>query len=460
MKRILLIIAIISATFSWHLSAQNSDSAIMRGFFTEALTNYTSYEQLRFLCKETPGRISGTPQAAAAVEYTKQILQGMGLDTVYLQECNVRAWKRGDKERASVTSPLFGNFSPEVCALGGSIGTGPEGIIANVIEVQNFDELKSLGKSKIKGKIVFFNRPADPTFLNTFPSYGSAADQRVHGAAEAAVYGAVGVVVRSLTLANDEFPHTGIMRYEDGKDTIPAIAIGTKNADKLSSWLKADPNLNFFFFTNCFEAPENISYNVIGELKGSENPDEIICFGGHLDAWDNGCEGAHDDGVGVMHTIEALRLIQAADIMPRHTLRVVVFMDEEVAQRGGKTYADQVKANGEKIIAAIESDRGGFTPVGFSIDAGDSVYAQFDKWKPLFLQYGLYQIAHGYSGVDIYPLKEQGIPLIALMTDSQRYFDYQHAASDTFETVNHRELQLGSASIAMLVYLIDKYGWK
>ena len=204
---------------------------------------------------------------------------------------------------------------------------------------------------------------------------------------------------------------------------------------------------------------KTISYNVIGELKGSDHPDEIICFGGHIDAWDNG-EGAHDDGVGVLHNFEALRLIQHSGIRPHHTLRVVVYMDEEIAQRGGKAYAEAVKLKGEKILAAIESDRGGFTPIGFSVDASEAVYARFDQWKPLFLQYGLYDIEHGYSGVDIFPLKEQGVPLIALMTDSQRYFDYQHAPSDVFEAVNHREFQLGSASIAMLIYLIDQYGLK
>jgi hypothetical protein len=460
MKRRTLLTLTMLAILVSSLRAQTAgnDSTIIRGMFNEALRDYTSYDQLHFLCKKIGGRICGSPQAAAAVEYTRQILLGMGLDTVYLEKCSVRNWQRGEAEQASVSSAIYGDFKPAVCALGGSIGTGPSGLYGNVIEVHSMDELKDLGKAKIKGKIVFFNRPANPETISTFPAYGGAADQRVHGAAEAAKYGAIGVIVRSLTLSKDEYPHTGIMRYEAGVDTIPAIAIGTLNADKLSLWLKSDPSLNFYFRTTCHEEAETVSYNVIGEVKGSEHPDQIICFGGHVDAWDNG-EGAHDDGVGVFHNIEALRLIMKSGIHPKHTLRVIVYMDEEVSQRGGKQNAEDVKAKGETIIAAIESDRGGFTPTGFSVDASEAVYAQFDRWKPMFLEYGLYQIVHGYSGVDIFPLKEQGIPLIALMTDSQRYFDYQHAPNDTFEAVNHREFQLGSASIAMLIYMIDTYGW-
>lgn len=456
MKKI--IIALFISFLFLDCQSQKSDSLMIRGFYNEALTDYTAYHQLRYLCKEIGGRICCTPQAAAAVEWAKQELEHMGLDTVYLQECSVRCWKRGEPEQAAVVSALLGSFEPPVCALGGSVGTGNAGLRARVVEVKSMEELKELGKSKIKGKIVFFNRPAEPTFINTFPSYGSAADQRVHGAAMAASYGALGVVVRSLTLADDEHPHTGIMRYRDSIPAIPAIAIGTANADKLSFWLKQDPDLNFFFRTTCEERPEGISYNVIGELKGSEKPDEIICFGGHLDAWDNG-EGAHDDGVGVVQTIEALRLFMATECQPKHTLRVVVFMDEEVAQRGGQKYAAEVKRKGEKILAAIESDRGGFTPLGFSVDAGEAVYRRMDEWRPYFSAYGMHEIVHGYSGVDIYPLKEQGIPLFALMTDSQRYFDYQHAPNDVFENVNRREMQLGSAAIATLIYLIDRYGF-
>lgn len=438
--------------------AQQNDSLIIKAFFDEALRSDFAYRQLEYLCKNIGGRICCSPEAAAAVEWSKQLLESLGADTVYLQPCTVRCWKRGEKEKADVFSRL-GTFSPEICALGGSVGTGPDGIRAEVIEVKSLEELKTLGTARIKGKIVFFNRPAEPTFINTFASYGSAADQRVHGASAAAGYGAVGVIVRSLTLAHDDAPHTGIMDYEPGTDSIPAVAIGTRTADQLSQWLSKDPTLQLFFRTTCTERTEGVSYNVIAEKFGREHPEEIICFGGHIDAWDNG-EGAHDDGVGVMHNIEALRLLLHSNYQPRNTLRVIVFMDEEIDQRGAAAYASSVKEKGEKILAAIESDRGGFTPTGWSFDAGPAVERRLNEWKPLLLQYGLYSIIKGYSGVDIYPLKKMGIPLFAIMTDSQRYFDYQHAGTDHFEAVNRREMQLGAASIAMLVYLIDRYGWE
>lgn len=458
MKKV--IIALLISICSLSLKAQNADSAIIRGFFNQALSSDFAYKQLEYLCHQIGGRICCSPEAAAAVEWSKQLLQSLDADTVYLQPCNVRCWKRGEQEQALVNSARLGTFAPEICALGGSVGTGKEGLMAEVIEVHSLDELKNLGKPAINGRIVFFNRPAEPTFINTFPAYGTAVDQRVFGATEAAKYGAIGVVVRSITLANDNNPHTGIMHYGPDSDSIPAVAIGTANADKLSSWLKSDPKLQLYFRTTCFENPRGISYNVIAEKYGTVHPEKIICFGGHIDAWDNGGEGAHDDGVGVMHTIEAFRLFLESGVKPQNTLRVIVFMDEEVDQQGGEAYAASVKAKGEQIIAAIESDEGGFTPVGFAVDAGDSVNQQFEKWRPLFSEYGLYEIFHGYSGVDIHPLKEQGIPLMAIMTDSQRYFDYQHSPSDKFENVNRREMQLGSASIAMLIYLIDKYGWR
>lgn len=457
MKKLAIVALLSICSFAVH--SQTSDSTIIRSFFNKALSSDIAYKQLEYLCKHFPGRIGCSPEAAGAIEWSKQLLQAMNADTVYLQECKVRCWKRGEKEEAIVTSAR-GTFIPEVCALGGSVGTGAKGLKAEIIEVHSLNALKEMGASAIKGKIVFFNRPADPTFINTFPAYGSAADQRVHGASEAAKYGAIGVIVRSLTLTSDNNPHTGIMHYEENTEKIPAIAIGTKNADKLSEWLKDDPKLQLFFRTTCYENTDGVSYNVIAEKYGTSHPEKIICFGGHIDAWDNGAEGAHDDGVGVMHSIEAFRLLLESGIQPQNTIRCIVFMDEEMEQRGGEKYAETVKEKGEQIIAAIESDEGGFTPVGFSYDAGDSVSRQFEKWRPVFLEYGLWDIRKGYGGVDIYPLKELGIPLIGLMTDSQRYFDYQHSPSDRFEAVNRREMQLGSASIAMLVYLIDKYGWR
>ncbi|MFA4851686.1 MAG: M20/M25/M40 family metallo-hydrolase [Bacteroidales bacterium] len=457
MKKLLLFL-LICVRFN-SLLAQDTDSLVIKNIYSEALSNNTAYKNMEYLCTKIGGRICGSPQAAAAIEWSKQIMQGMNLDTVYTQKIMVHHWVRGDKEYASMSSKVYGFKEVNVCALGESIGTPTDGIIAEVIEVGNFDQLKKLGKKQLTGKIVFFNREMAPKDYNTFEAYGGAVDQRVHGAAEAAKYGALAVIVRSLTLKDDYTTHTGIMRYDTNGTKIPAVAISTKDAELLSEWLKNDYELLFHLKTNSKMLPDVESYNVIGEIKGSEFPNEIITVGGHIDAWDNG-QGAHDDGVGCMHSIEVLRILKELKMHPKHTIRVVIFMDEEVAQKGGKKYAAIVKEKKEKHLAAIESDEGGFTPIGFTIDASADTVAKISKWKDLLLSYGIYLFHKGYGGVDIYYLKGLGFPLIGLMTDSQKYFDYQHSESDTFDNVNKREMQLGSAAITSLVYLIDKYGIK
>jgi hypothetical protein len=447
----------ICASFLTNVFAQQNDSLIIRNLFSEALTSNISYENLRYLCKNIGGRICGTNQAELAVQWVYNLLQTMELDSVYLQEIMVKQWLRGEKEYSFVKSSYFGMHTLNCCALGGSIGTGISGISSGVIEVQNFDELKKLGKEKVEGKIVFFNRPADQKFIITGPAYGSAADQRVYGAIEAANLGAIGVVIRSLTLSNDYFPHTGIMRYVDTIKKIPAIAISTKDADFLSGLLKLEPDLQLYLKISCTENPDVKSYNVIGEIKGSEKPEEIILIGGHLDSWDIG-EGAHDDGAGVIQCLEVLRLFKKMNIRPKHTIRFVAFMDEEIAQRGARKYAEWVKLKNEKHLVAIESDAGAFTPFGFSFETNDSVYNNFLKWRNLLLPYELYSFYKGGSGVDVSFLRNLNIPMLGLIVDSQRYFDYHHSPNDIFENVNRRELQLCSAAIASVVYIIDNYG--
>jgi carboxypeptidase Q len=447
--------------FSFFLSpevlfAQNFDSLTIRQFYTEALSNPVAYRNLDTLCTRFPGRLCGSPKVLEAITWIKHLLGRMDLDTVILQPVMVKHWERGEKEIARVQSLKTGNRLLNVSALGSSIGTGRQGIKAGVVEVKNFDDLKNLDRRNIEGKIVFFNRAADPSYIYTFGAYGGAVDQRARGAMQAARYGAIAVLVRSATLAHSDDAHTGIQHYADSIIAIPALSISTNDADKLSDWLKKDPELKLFLRTTCEELTEVINYNVIAEIKGTELPEEIIAFGGHIDSWDIG-QGAHDDGAGVVQSIEVLRLFKVLKVRPRHTIRVVVFIDEEYAQRGADAYAKYAKING-RHIAAIESDRGAFTPQGFSIDAADESIKKIQNWKPLLLPYGLWSFEKGGSGVDIRDLKPLGVPLIALVTDSQRYFDYQHAASDTFDKVHPREMQLGSAAIAALVFLIDKYG--
>ena len=436
---------------------QENDSLKIKSIFDEALSSRIAYENLRYLCKNMKGRLTGSPQAAAAVEFTKQVMTNMGLDSVYLQEVMVPNWTQGDKEYASMTSSIFGSQEVSVCALGKSIGTGEAGLFAEVVEVKTFDELEQLGKKKIKGKIVFFNRPMETSLIQTFPAYGRAVNQRTSGAAKAAEFGAVGALVRSVTTAIDDFPHTGVMRYQDGIKKIPAVAISTKGAELLSQWLARDPELKFYFKTTCKKYPDVKSHNVIGEIRGTKYPEEIIVFGGHLDGWFN-TEGAHDDGAGCIQSIEVLRLLQKLNIKPNRTLRAVMFMDEEVEQRGGNKYAEVAKQKNEKHYFALESDRGALVPRGFGFDVSDTNFQKLKTFEKYFKPYGIDNFKRGGGGVDIGPLKAQNVPLGSLIPDCQRYFDYHHSDNDTFEQINLRELQMGSAAIAALIYLIDKFG--
>jgi carboxypeptidase Q len=425
--------------------------------FNAALKSDIAYNNLKMLCETAPGRISGTAAAAKAVEFSRQIMEEMSLDTVYLQELKVMHWSRGDKEVARIMSTYNGIINLNISALGLSVGTGVRGVTAGVVEVKSIDELKSLGRSKVEGKIVFFNRSFEQAYFNTFRGYGTAVDQRFAGPSEAAELGAVAAIIRSVTSANHDFAHTGVTRLNEEGKNIPAVAVSTVGADILANWLKKDPSLNLYLKTTCELLPEEISYNVIGEIRGIEYPEQIITVGGHLDAWDNS-PGAHDNGGGCMQSIEVLRLFRELNIKPKRTIRAVMFMDEEIAQRGGKKYAEKAAELNENHYFAIESDRGVSSPTGFSIDTSDENFNRLLTINEYFEEYGIFNFFRGGSGVDIGFLKEATpeVVLVGLVTDPQRYFDYHHSANDTFDKVNRREMQLGSAAMASIIYLVDR----
>ncbi|MND27863.1 Aminopeptidase YwaD precursor [compost metagenome] len=457
MKKKSLLFLVAVAMFTTGSYASNPDSMVVSKIYEEVLGNGKVYENLHYLCKNIGPRLSGSANAQKAVEWTRSLMESYGFDRVYLQEVMVPHWERGAKEKAWFATGGK-KINVEIAALGGSVATSEKGIETTIIEVFNFDQLKELGEEKIKGKIVFFNRPMNPKTLHTFNAYGAAVNQRVQGAIEAAKYGAIGVIVRSMTTKIDEFPHTGTMRYDEKLTKIPAAAISTKDANSLSAALKTDPSLKFFYQMNCKTLPDVLSYNVIGEIKGSEQPEKIITVGGHLDSWDL-AEGAHDDGAGTMQSVEVLRTIKALGIKPKHTVRAVMFMNEENGTKGGLKYAENAKVTNEQHYAAIESDSGGLTPRGFSIDASTEVVNRIMSWSPIFDEYGLKEIGGGGgAGSDIGPLKSLGTALFGFRPDSQRYFDYHHAKTDVFENVNERELKLGAAAMATLVYLIDQNG--
>lgn len=455
MRRSVLFVLLITSVLSF---AQQEDEKQLRAIYDAALLNGKGYHWLDYLSNQIGGRLSGSLNAERAVKYTREQLDSLGLDKVWLQPVMVPKWVRGTPEIAYIeTSPGLTTNVP-VCALGGSVPTVASGIKAQVLEVQGLEELSKLGREKIEGKIVFYNRPMQADLIQTFEAYGGCVDQRYAGAMEAGKYGAVGVIVRSMNLRLDDYPHAGAMSYGDIPVTqrIPAAAISTNGAELLSGMLTLNPDLRFYLKQTCRQFDDVKSYNVIGEITGSERPEEVIVVGGHLDSWDLG-DGAHDDGAGCVQSMEVLRLLKETGYKPKRTLRVVLFMNEENGLRGGNKYAEEAKARKEKHIFALESDAGGFTPRGFSLDGTDQQLELVRSWKPLFEPYLIHLFQKGYSGADISPLAGDEILLAGLLPDSQRYFDHHHAANDTFEHVNKRELQLGAATMASLVYLIDKY---
>lgn len=437
----------------------DSDSVAFAKLYGSALVEGEAHDNLRYLCKNLPPRLSGSPGAAAAVEYTYQLLQSLNVDSVWKQPCMVPRWERGAKEQARIVdSKSAGNERMRICALGGSVATPEGGLIADVIEIRDFSQLELLGKKHIQGKIVFYNYSFKDELYSCFDQYGDAVKYRWAGPSMAEKMGAVGVLVRSMTNAIDTFPHTGVMRQDSLAAKIPAAAICTKDANRLSQLLKQEGRVQFYMNMNCKKYPDAPSFNVIGEIKGSEFPEEVIVFGGHLDAWDNG-EGAHDDGAGIMQAIEILRLFKATGIRPKRTIRAVMWMNEENGGRGADAYANEAFRKNEKHIVAIESDAGGFSPRGFGMDMANEKKQKIQSWQKLFYPWGVYEFTRGGGGADIAPLKKlMGTPQIGLHPDSQRYFDYHHTANDIFENVNKRELHLGAASMAALIFMIDKYG--
>ena len=456
-KQTTFISTILLLTFSLSAFSQDNDSTIIRKIFNESLLKGKSYEWLRELTTKIGPRLSGSEGAKKAVDWGKKLLESGGYDRVFLQDVMVPHWVRGAKEEGYILNGKVKTSVP-LAALGGSIATPVKGITAEVIEVKTFQELREMPKEKVKGKIVFFNRPMDATKINTFEAYGQAGDQRRSGANEASKMGAIGVIIRSLSSTENDFPHTGSMQYATGVALIPAAALSTNAATLLSKTLKENPTLKFYFKQSCETLPDVASFNVVAEIKGSEKPEEFIAVGGHLDSWDL-AQGAHDDGTGIAQSMEVFRLFKTLNIKPKRTLRVVLFMNEENGNRGGIKYADLAKQNNERHIFAMESDEGGFTPRGFGIQgASKETLTKIQGFQQLLSPYGLNEIDRGNGGTDISPLAPQGTVLVGFKPDPQRYFEYHHASNDRFETVNQRELEMGAASMAAMIYLLDKNG--
>jgi hypothetical protein len=430
---------------------------MFRRISDEIMLHGTCYENLRVLCKNVGHRLSGSPEAAKAVVWGERAMKDAGADNVWLQAADVPCWVRG-KEHLSLKFGSGKYHTVAALSLGNSQGTDGHLLKADVVMVHNFDEFKALPESAVTGKIIFFNYRFRQDFINTFHAYGDAVKYRSASPGIAAAKGAIGVLIRSMSTGKDDFPHTGGMHYTDSTKKIPEMALGNNTADALEKACEHG-RVTAKWHSECRMLPELArSYNVIGEIKGSEYPDQIITVCGHLDSWDVG-EGANDDGSGCVQAIEIIRAMKALGIKPKCTIRAVLFMNEENGDRGGEAYADSAKARMEHHILAIESDAGGFSPRGFGMVMTEARKANIKKYKDLFLPYGVYDFSMEEGGTDIEPLnKKMDVPICGLIPDSQRYFDIHHSNNDVFENVNHRELKLGAVVMAQLIYAVSEHG--
>lgn len=435
---------------------ENDHAKIAERLVRTALEDEKGYELLRELCEIGP-RLCGSEGSGKAISWAKATMEKMGLDRVTLQSVTVPHWERGDVEVAEIeTSALYPGRKLCICALGCSPGTSPEGTVAGVLEVKSFEELAAR-KEEARGKFIFFNRPVDRGLTNTFAGYGSGINQRIRGAIEAARVDAAGAIVRSITTARDNVPHTGVVSYEDGLPRLPAVAIGVRDADFLSRALREDPALTVRLKLSCRMLGPEQSYNVMAELTGCEKPEEVIVVGGHFDAWDKG-QGAHDDGAGCIQSLEVLYLFKKLGVRPRRTVRCVFFMNEEMGLEGAREYGRIAAASDEIHVAAIESDRGAFTPRGFTVQSEDpALLGRLTGFLPYLQRAQIEWVRTGGSGADISQIRNCRA-LIGYVPDSQRYFDVHHSANDVLESVHPREMELGSAAMAILAYLLSEEG--
>jgi carboxypeptidase Q len=451
MRKLLLFVLsviILSSAYS-----QESDEDIIKKIFDNVLLSDVAYNNLDYLCTNASGRLIGSDEVVIAVDFMKDYFKTLGVDTVFLQEFITPAWKCNGTWVSMKVDGKEINLRAD--ALGPSPATTASGLIANVIEVQGLEDLKTHDRSEIEGKIVFYNRPVDMTLISTFQVYGSAVDQRYYGPAVAAEMGAAAVLVRSVSTRVDTFPHTGATGFADKK--IPCAAISPIDANNLSKALLEQKNLTVKMIIDAEDIEEITSFNLIADITGSEFPEEYIVVGGHIDSWFNS-QGAHDDGAGCVQSADVIRIFKELGIKNKRTIRVILFMDEELFQKGGAAYASYTKAHKINNYLAMEADAGGFAPEGFTVDASDSIIEFISGYQKILEPYGIYYIKKGGTGVDIGPLKKFNVPLMGYRTDPHRYMDLHHSAYDTFDKIHPRELQLGSGCMAAMIYLIDKNG--
>ena len=425
-------------------SAQTTPEAIIQ----RELTTSRAYETLEVLTDDIGPRPSGSSNAAAAVSWALRTFDKWGVPA-RAEKVMVPHWVRG-VERASLVSHHDQNIS--LTALGGSVATPPNGITADVVELDSFDALKS---ADVKGRIVFFNNPMDMQLVRahrSFDAYRKAVVYRSEGPSRAAAQGAIAVVIRSVDSASLRSPHTGALRYDPKVRRIPAAAMSAEDAMLIDRLVKKGQRVRMHLVLTPRMLPDVESANVIAEIRGSEKPEEIILIGGHLDSWDLGT-GAIDDGSGVAMVMETMRLLSEMHLTPKRTIRCVLFMNEENGLNGGRAYFANHK--NDKHVAAIESDAGASAPTGFQTTLKGDALADLERRAQALALLGA---AHFEStpetGADTSFLTEAGVIGFGLVPDPLHYFDYHHSAADTLDKIDSKELAQDSAAVAALAWIL------
>jgi hypothetical protein len=419
-------------------------------------SNY-AYRRAGYLSNNIGPRLTGSPQAARAVEYVADEMRKAGL-AVRLQKLTVPHWVRGEESAELVQFEGMARGSTQkiaVAALGGSIATSPQGITADVVVVNNLDELESLGRGKIAGKIVLFNFKFDRELqAGGFggAAYGQAVGYRFGGAVAAARYGAIAAIIRSSGGSQNRLVHTGSMGYDPAVTKIPGATTSFEDAELIAS-LATMGRVRIHLTLTPQTLPDTTSYNVIGDLKGGEKPDEVVVVGGHLDSWDLGT-GAIDDAAGVAVSMQVGFLVKFLKLRPKRTIRIIAYMNEENGGAGGRGYADEQKDNFEKHFAAIESDLGASHPYGFYFTGKPEALPYFAPLSRILLEQGAAQVLlhPGGVGADIAPLTRGGVPSFAPWFNQQTYFMYHHTAADTFDKIDPKEIGEVGAVMAVLAY--------
>jgi len=439
MRTVLILLLISYHIFASSIADDYSDQT--KKLITAALTDSGAYKQLGYLCNTFGPRLSGSKNLEYALDWIIGEMHQDGFDVVKGEPVKVPAWVRG-AESARLIKPFKKDLA--MLGLGGSVGTPKHGIRSEVVVVDSFAELETI-KDKVKGKIVLFNAP--------FTSYGETVQYRYKGASEAAKYGAVASLIRSVGSSTLYTPHTGMMAYTKDIPRIPHAALTIEDAIMLNHQQKSGEKIVIQLKMAARTEPNRWSRNIVADLKGSENPDEIVVVGGHIDSWDVG-QGAHDDGGGCVAAWHAVKLIHDLGLRPKRTLRVVLWTNEENGGMGSKAYRDVHRHELDKHMVAIESDGGVFQPSGFGFTGSQAGREIIDAISKLLISIKANEITTGGRAADVAPLNDEGVPVMSLKVDGTKYFWYHHTNADTFDKIDFNEFNHCVAALAVMAYVL------